>query len=474
MDLDSRIFIEFNRIVLKIARDFINSPIHKMQETIENALEMIALYCGSNRITVYTYDWDKQIMFLKYEWMNQKDRQSGGGYQMVPFSLIPPTVFEKHMAGEHYTIRNSQEPKEMITTSLPIISEGKLMGTCVLKRTEEQNEWDQQMLSSLTIFCELLSGALERIECKNRLIEKNKELHLIFNATSDAIAMVDLNGIVLEANISFGKKFGYTAEEMSGRNIFKCLREDEKDDFVKKRIRLFKEVIRTGKLRKFEYTRDGITFRDKLYPVLKNGSVYAVVIFSMDITDKIKTIEQTRKTEAHHAKMCIQKEFFMNISHEFKTPLAVILGQMELMQIYLEDSKKLQKYIWAARQNAYRLNRLIENFLDSIKLDVGYMKTNMCYEDIVRILKETTERASAYAAVKKIDLQFNTNLLGYNMAVDRYQTERILLNLLTNAVKFTPKGGRITVTVKGRAESVLIIVSGQWRGDSKRASGCCF
>jgi PAS domain S-box-containing protein len=481
IQFENQMYKEFNKIVLKLARDFINLPINKLEEAIENALKMIGGYSGADRITIYLYDWGKKVMSLRNEWVREPQYHIEEKYKVVPFALMTPYILKKHLVGQHYTASiNNNDPLNLnyftdirktgaqVATSLPFIADGMLLGTCVLSKMEEKKEWDELTISSITVFCEMLTSVLQRIESKEKLIENNINMRLLLDSTNDAIVMLDLNGFILDVNKSFAARFKTTTKKMIGKYWLDFVPEQVYGGLVKSRCLHFDEVIKKKQLVVFEDIRDGLTFYNRFYPILKDGEIKAVTLFSTDITDKMKAIEHAKKTTEYETRMRIQTDFFTNISHEFKTPLSIILAELELMQLYPQDNEKMVKYIKAAKQNSYRLTRLVQNFLDISKLDAGYLKANMHYADMVSIIKEITDSVWDYAFAKSISLQFRTKLLGYYMAVDRYITERIMLNLLSNAIKFTPKGGSITVSVKGKDNNVLITVSDNGEGIPKQ------
>jgi PAS domain S-box len=477
---------EFNSIVVKLAKDFINLPIDKIEEAIHNAMKMIGGYCGADRITIYLYDWKNEFIYLRNEWARNEKYLIQDKYKIVQFSQMTPHILKKHLAGRPHTasINNNAQNLNYVTdviktgafvsTSIPLIAEGDVLGSCVLSRMEENTEWPDLVISSITIFCEMLASVLQRIKTNRELVENNVSMRLLLDSTNDGIALLDTSGTILNVNKSFASRFEAIPEQMTGKYWLSFTPEVKYKDLRQARVRLFEKAIKTGQPVAFEDCRDGLTFYNRYYPVLKNGKVSSVALFSTDITDKTRAIEQAKKSAEYQTRMRIQTEFFANISHEFKTPLSIILAELELMNLNKKDEEKLNKYIKAAKQNTYRLTRLVGNLLDLMKLDAGYLKTDLRYTDIVPILKEITDSAIDYASAKSISLQFETKLLGYYMAVDQYKTERIMLNLLSNAIKFTQKGGHIRVTVKGRENGIQIIVSDNGEGIPKEKLGLVF
>ncbi|MFQ5648942.1 MAG: ATP-binding protein [bacterium] len=151
----------------------------------------------------------------------------------------------------------------------------------------------------------------------------------------------------------------------------------------------------------------------------------------------------------------MKSRFFANISHEFRTPLTLILGPLEklLSEKFQEPVKKQFRIML---RNGRRLLRLINQLLDLSKLEAGSMSLEARPENIVQLLKGIVLSFSSLAERKRITLRFQPPQpcegaepsQGLTLYVDRDKLEKIVSNLLSNAFKFTPEGGEISVEVE--------------------------
>jgi len=159
-----------------------------------------------------------------------------------------------------------------------------------------------------------------------------------------------------------------------------------------------------------------------------------------------------------------QGEFFANISHELKTPLNVIFSTVQLFDMYfnsnsLEENKSLiMKYVESTKQNCYRLSKLINNIVDLSKIDAGFFKLNLSNNNIVKVVEEIVMSVAAIIDIKNLNIVFDTNVEDKIIACDSEKIERIVLNLISNAIKFSDEGDEIFVQVKDRNEFVQISV----------------
>ena len=166
----------------------------------------------------------------------------------------------------------------------------------------------------------------------------------------------------------------------------------------------------------------------------------------------------------------IRNEFFANISHELKTPINVILSTIQLLNLYIKkyntDNQKniyselfhLEKYLGIIKQNSNRLVRLVNNIVDSTKIDSGFMSPHLQNLNIIGIIKDVSLSVASYIESKGFTLEFHSNVEEKIMACDKDKIERIILNLLSNAVKFTNPGGKISVNIVAETEKITISV----------------
>ncbi len=138
--------------------------------------------------------------------------------------------------------------------------------------------------------------------------------------------------------------------------------------------------------------------------------------------------------------------FFTNISHEFRTPLTLILGPIDkLISTKVTDELERFNLYGVIYRSANRLLRLINQILEFRKLETGKIDVNLKTSDIVSFLKDVLNLFNGLAIQRRIDLSFNSNINTLQTAFDHDKIENIIFNLLSNAFKFTPEFGKITL-----------------------------
>lgn len=181
---------------------------------------------------------------------------------------------------------------------------------------------------------------------------------------------------------------------------------------------------------------------------------------------QLETAVQARTAEvvAHEKQLAIQAEklleldrikssFFANISHEFRTPLTLILGPIEILLAQISQTN-LKHELHRIQKNAQRLLRLVNQLLDLSRLETGKMTVQVTQGNIVPVLGSITMSFASLAEQKGIELQFYFEQQAITLFFDRDKIEKIFFNLLSNAFKFTSAGGVIAVKV-GNCDRVL-------------------
>ncbi|MFZ5518086.1 MAG: two-component regulator propeller domain-containing protein [Candidatus Zhuqueibacterota bacterium] len=155
---------------------------------------------------------------------------------------------------------------------------------------------------------------------------------------------------------------------------------------------------------------------------------------------KMRRFESQKLQEVDRMK----SRFFANISHEFRTPLTLILGPLNNLLVRTKN-QRLHRELTIMQRNARRLQRLINQLLDLSKIEAGKMKLQARQEDLSALVFRIVQSFESQAKLKEIELTCFSDPAGILVFVDQEKIENIFYNLLSNAIKFTPHGGKVHV-----------------------------
>ena len=175
----------------------------------------------------------------------------------------------------------------------------------------------------------------------------------------------------------------------------------------------------------------------------------------------------------------LKLDFFVNISHELRTPVNLISSTIQLIKLNLknlskEDENIISKYIDIMESNSMRLIRLINNLIDSTKIDAGFVKFTPINADIIKFIEDVCDSVVDYVDFNKMNLIFDTDSEEEIVLFDPDIIERILLNLLSNAVKFNKVDGTIYVNLYTKDDEIRITVRDEGIGIPKEKLSSIF
>ena len=170
----------------------------------------------------------------------------------------------------------------------------------------------------------------------------------------------------------------------------------------------------------------------------------------------------------------LKLRFFTNISHELRTPLTLILGGIEDVKKHDSLTPRGENSLTLAHRNAKRMLTLINQLLDFRKIVKNKMELKISRVDLVPLVEDALDDFREMASERRIELLFTLSRRSVLVWVDIERMESVVYNLLSNALKFTPNGGRIEVILSLREESVTLTVRDTGIGIPKDKQGMIF
>jgi PAS domain S-box-containing protein len=296
-----------------------------------------------------------------------------------------------------------------------------------------------------------------------------RRLAAIVESSDDAIVSKDLNGVVMSWNNAAERIFGYAADEMIGRSIRLLIPDDRQpeEDETLARIRRGDRVDHFETVRR---RKDGtlVPISLTVSPILDSaGVVIGASKIARDISDRVRAAEEREQllSMAREASR-LKDEFLATLSHELRTPLNAILRYVRMIRSGLIDAAKRERAIETIERNATSLSQIVEDILDVSRIIAGKIRLDVKPLDMADVVGAALESTRPAAEAKDISLEtyFEPGLEPVHGDAERLQ--QVVWNLVTNAVKFTNRGGRVTVRVLRTGSGIELKVSDNGAGIS--------
>ncbi len=296
-------------------------------------------------------------------------------------------------------------------------------------------------------------GSFLDITARKQAEEKNLRLAVMVESSDDAIVGKTLDGIITSWNRGAEKILGYSEDELLGKPITTLIPPENVDEEL-----LIHERLRHGEhIEHFETVRrrkDGqVIHMSFSYSPIRDaqGRVVAVSTIGRDITER-KEMEQ------------MKDEMISAVSHEMRTPLTALLGYTEFMLDNEVPADQQREYLQIILHESERLNELIGNFLDLQRLKSRKETFTWRPLPLQPLLEETVALFTRVSERHQITMDCPSDLP--RICGDYRQLRQVFNHLVSNAVKYSPKGGAVSVTARREEDSVVITVRDEGIGIS--------
>lgn len=226
----------------------------------------------------------------------------------------------------------------------------------------------------------------------------------------------------------------------------------EKQVYLKERVNLdyYKEII-------FKNIKGGYS-NGEFYKI-PFGDNYKIIIIN-DITKKNNASRLNKYLKDKLEEENIKGEFFTNICHEIRTPINVINSALQLNNINIEakNLSSIERNNLVIKQNCLRLIRTINNFIDANKISEGHIESTVMVLNVVEAVENILYASSEYISKKNINFIFDPEFEEIFIAIDIEFLERIILNLLSNSVKYGSVNGNIYVKIYFEEKDLVIMI----------------
>ncbi len=303
----------------------------------------------------------------------------------------------------------------------------------------------------------LLSMNLNRtaqiVEESIATITKDKnQLEALLSSMTEGVVAIDNHEKIFKLNEAACEMLSLPKQKVLNRYLWEVIREP-------KLIGLIREVLKEEKSKGIEltgiatagrggsFTSKELTFRLQVSPIIESGQVSGTAIVLHNITD-LKKLEKMRV------------EFVANVSHELKTPLASIKGFVETLKDgALNEPENASRFLNIIEKHANRLDTLINDLLSLSKIESREVPLELGKIKLLSLMKKVTAHLEDRIKEKNHLLEINTEPEDLELLANELLLDQALTNLLDNAIKYTPNGGKLSLAARRRNNRIEICVT---------------
>jgi PAS domain S-box-containing protein len=304
--------------------------------------------------------------------------------------------------------------------------------------------------------------------------EAKARLAAIVESSEDAIISKDLKGVITSWNHGAEQLFGYSAKEALGRSITIIIPQDRLDE----EPAILSRICRGERLEHFETIRrrkDG-TLRDislTISPIIDGaGKTVGISKIARDITARrraeraLQTSQSQLETALKSAQAAARAkdQFLAAVSHELRTPLTPVLMNVSMLQEEETVPAPLRDSLEIIERNIRIEAQMVNDLLDFSRIVNDKLELNTERCDLHEIIQRAAEVCLGAGNPKALNVLMQLDASHHHLNADAIRLQQVFWNLIQNAIKFTPPGGRITLSSRNEGEKVCITVADTGRG----------
>lgn len=294
--------------------------------------------------------------------------------------------------------------------------------------------------ASLNYLSEQLSTNISALSYEKEKIEN------ILLSMTDGVIVFDIKGSIVLFNPQAKQLLANCVDIENNEMLEKCV-------YLSQLNSLYSKILQTKELTEGKITVDGMTIAARLSPLFDTDSkaLIGVIAVLQDITKEQKLEEMRR-------------EFIANVSHELRTPISLITGYGEaIIDGVAERPEQSNNFVRVILDEANRLKRLVEDLLELSRLQSGSVNLEKEWVDIPKVVQDVKEKFYHVLKEHKTDFRAEISTGAEHAWADRFKFEQILINLVSNAVRYTP-GGVITIRSEESEQNTIISISDTGKG----------
>jgi|GEM_PF-2151562 PAS domain S-box-containing protein len=351
----------------------------------------------------------------------------------------------------HISPRIAAQFPDKSLLGIPLIANGIVIGAALIGESRRQREFTTAEINLMMSVAGQIASAIHNAQLFAELTTERNRLNGIFNTVSDAIILTDQEWRARFLNPAFNTVTRFDPNVMLGKSIWSLVVADEAELFALQEN--FRATWSEGGAWRRQISMRGAN--DLIFDAdLAIAPIREPGIAPVGYVASIRDITELKELDR------MKTRFVSNVSHELRTPLSVIALYAENLSGFynhLADAQR-QDIVRDIYAEAITLHQLIEQLLQLSRLDADKAEPQRAHFDLGELITEAVHRAQRQAQTKQIELTLGLPGAPVMIFADRAQLLQVCHNLLSNACKFTPEGGKVWVTLEHHRETATLEV----------------
>ncbi len=447
----------FVETITSISTRFINMPSSEINPEISGVLKQIGELEQVDRSYVFLLDQDNTRMTNTHEWCAPGIESQINNMKNIPTSNFPwwmaklEKLEEVHIPMVSQLPTEAQAERELLVMqsvqsvlAVPLVSHNTLIGFLGFDLVLNQRFWTPDSILLIKLVGDLLSNALMSIRMQNDLIQSETRKTALLSAVPDLIFRIRRDGTFLDYKASSPELLAVPTDHIVGSSIKNAL----PDPLFKETMRHIEQVLQSKETETMEYTLKIGDSSHVFEARFKDSGADEVTAIVREISDRAR-LEQ------------MKSDFINRATHELRTPITTMLLMVNLIDGGVTD-ENYQEYWEILKSELNRERLLVEDLLIAGRLESHQANFHFRSVDSADVLKKAILQVKTMAKEKDVLLSLHPfdelDETTYIINADEKAITQVFINLLGNAIKFTPAGGKVDVFLKRQIDGIDVSI----------------
>jgi PAS domain S-box-containing protein len=335
-----------------------------------------------------------------------------------------------------------------------LLVDGKPIGFLEIWESRCHREFTTDEINLAKSIAHQVAGVVHRVILYAALQQSQRGNQAIIDALPDMVFRLDTEGCFLDMKYDSPEQLAVSPQNIIGKTIYDILPLDVAD----RTMRAIQMALQTNTVQIFEYAMA------PLNGIVRNYEARIVTAQAGEVFAFVRDITERKQAESRQIELTVEREqvrilqhFISDASHDLRTPIANLKSRIYLLR-KAQDAERQERQLKVIESEIHRLERLIEDLLTMSQLDGEMLRFSMYEIDLTWLLRELVETHRVTAEQKEITLELVTDTQAKPLVGNATEINRVFSNLLSNALNYTPSGGKVTLKMIAQDDVVVVEV----------------